>query len=296
MVDKKSVSLVLGSGGARGYAHIGVIEVLLELGYEIKSISGSSMGALIGALYASGKLDEYKKWVLTLKFYDVARLLDFSFGKGGFIQGEKVFRRIEKIIGDIKIEELPISFTAVATDLKRQKEVWIQKGSLVDSVRASVAIPTIFTPKKIGNRYLVDGSVLNPVPIAPTISDNTDITIAVNLNSCVLKKDKAKVEKSSGKKEVNFYKKLEEKFSNLIIKKEKKELNKLGVFGVMIRSIDSMQKIITQYKIAGYSPDIVINIPSDACEFYEFDRAKEIIDLGREIAKKELRIPLIKNQ
>ena len=288
MADKKTVSLVLGGGGARGYAHIGIIEVLLELGYEIKSISGTSMGALIGALYASGKLGEYKRWVSTLKFYDVAKLLDFSFGKGGFIQGEKVFRTIEKMIGDTMIEDLPISFTAVATDLIKQKEVWIQKGSLLDSVRASVAIPTIFTPKKIENRYLVDGSVLNPLPIAPTISDNTDITIAVNLNAVALKKDEANVVKSSSKKEANFYTKFEEKFSALITKKEKKEFYNLAIFGVMIRSLDAMQKIITEYKIAGYSPDIIMNIPYNACEFYEFDKAKEMIKMGREIAKKQL--------
>ena len=292
MTDKKTVSLVLGSGGARGYAHIGVIEVLLELGYEIKSISGTSMGALIGALYACGKLGDYKRWVSTLKFYDVAKLLDFSFGKGGFIQGEKVFRTIEKMIGDTKIEDLPISFTAVATDLVKQKEVWIQKGSLLDSVRASVAIPTIFTPKKIENRYLVDGSVLNPLPIAPTISDNTDLTIAVNLNATAIKKDEVKVAKSISKKEANFYTQFEEKFANLITKNEKKEFYNLGIFGVMISSLDAMQKIITEYKIAGYSPDIIMNIPCNACEFYEFDKAKEMIKMGRDIAKKEL----IKNQ
>ena len=288
MASKKSVSLVLGSGGARGYAHIGIIEILLEQGYEIKSISGTSMGALIGALYACGKLDDYKKWVLTLKFYDVAKLLDFSFGKDGFIQGEKVFRTIEKMIGDIKIEDLPIPFTAVATDLIKQKEVWIQKGSLLDSVRASVAIPTIFTPKKIGNRYLVDGSVLNPIPIAPTISDDTDMTIAVNLNAGASKKDEVKVAKCNSKKEANFYEKFEEKFTNLISKKKDKGINKLGILGVMIRSVDSMQKIITEYKIAGYSPDIIMNIPCNVCEFYEFDKAKEMIELGREIAKKKL--------
>jgi len=288
MASKKSVSLVLGSGGARGYAHIGIIEILLEQGYEIKSISGTSMGALIGALYACGKLDDYKKWVLTLKFYDVAKLLDFSFGKDGFIQGEKVFRTIEKMIGDIKIEDLPIPFTAVATDLIKQKEVWIQKGSLLDSVRASVAIPTIFTPKKIGNRYLVDGSVLNPIPIAPTISDDTDMTIAVNLNASASKKDEVKVAKCNSKKEANFYEKFEEKFTNLISKKKEKGFNKLGILGVMIRSVDSMQKIITEYKIAGYSPDIIMNIPCNVCEFYEFDKAKEMIELGREIANKKL--------
>ncbi len=288
MIKKKSVSLVLGSGGARGYAHIGIIEVLEEKGYEIKSISGSSMGALIGALYACGKLDIYKKWVLDLKFLDVAKLLDFSFGKDGLIQGEKVFRTIEKMIGGVMIEDLPIPFTAVAADLIKQKEVWIQKGKLLDAVRASVAIPTIFTPKKIGNRYLVDGSVLNPIPIAPTISDDTDITIAVNLNSRAKKQYMQGTKKNSDKKILNFYKKLEQKLEHLVIKKEKSEFDNLGIFGVMIRSVDTMQKIITEYKIAGYSPNIVMNIPCNVCEFYEFDKAKEMIEIGRSVAKEQL--------
>ncbi len=163
---KKSISLVLGSGGARGYAHIGVIEELLKHDYEIKSISGSSMGALIGALYACGKLGEYKEWVLGLDLFDVASLIDLSFARTGIIQGDKVFKEIEKMIGDVMIEDLPISYTAVATDLIKQKEVWFQKGSLLDAVRASIAIPTVFTPKKIGNRHLIDGGVLNPFPIA----------------------------------------------------------------------------------------------------------------------------------
>ena len=151
MHNKKTVSLVLGSGEARGYAHIGVIEALLTHGYEIKSISSSSMGALIGGLYACGKLE----------LLDVAKLIDFSFTGTGIIQGDKVFHVIEEMIGDVRIEELPIPFTAVATDLMKQKEVWIQKGKLIDAIRASVAIPTIFTPKKIAERYLVDGGVLN---------------------------------------------------------------------------------------------------------------------------------------
>jgi NTE family protein len=176
--NKKTISLVLGSGGARGYAHIGVIEELLEHGYEIKSISGSSMGALIGALYACGKLQVYKEWVLALDLLDVAKLIDFSFTGTGVIQGDKVFHVIEEMIGDIMIEDLPIPFTAVATDLIKQKEVWIQKGRLVDAIRASIAIPTVFTPKKITERYLIDGGVLNPLPIAPTVSDDTDMTIS----------------------------------------------------------------------------------------------------------------------
>jgi len=181
--NKKSVSLVLGSGGARGYAHIGVIETLLSKNYEIKSISGTSMGALIGGLYACGKLDEFKQWVLTIDPLEILKLLDLSFSKTGLIKGEKIFEKIEELIGDICIEDLDISFTAVASDIIKQKEVWIQKGKLIDAIRASIAIPTMFTPKKIGADFLVDGGILNPLPVSPTIPDDTDLTITVGLYS-----------------------------------------------------------------------------------------------------------------
>lgn len=279
----------MGSGGARGYAHIGVIEVLLENGYEIKSISGSSMGALIGGLYASDKLDIYKQWVLKLSFFDIAKLVDFSLGQNGFIQGEKVFDVIKKMIGNVKIEALPISFTAVATDIIKQREVWLQKGDLCDAIRASIAIPTIFTPKKIGGHYLVDGSVLNPIPIAPTIADDTDLTIAVNVNAKPSKKfETATYTNQKNKKIDNFFTKLEKRVENIFSLKEKDAFEKIGLFGVMGYSIDTMQKVLTEYKIAGFTPDITIDIPSNACEFYEFNKAKEMIELGREITKKEI--------
>ena len=155
----KTISIVLGSGGARGYVHIGVIEELLEHGYEIKSISGSSMGALIGGLYACEKLNEFKTWVLTLDLFDVAKLVDFSFTTTGVIQGDKVFAVIEEMIGDVMIEELPIPFTAVATDLIRQKEVWIQKGRVVDAIRAK-NIKFISQKKSVKKRMVCRRSFL----------------------------------------------------------------------------------------------------------------------------------------
>ncbi|MEA3373697.1 MAG: patatin-like phospholipase family protein [Campylobacterota bacterium] len=288
----KSISLVLGSGGARGYAHIGVIETLLDLGYEIKSISGSSMGALIGALYACGKLDEFKKWILTLDLFDVAKLLDFSLSRTGIIQGDKVFHVIEEMIGDIMIEELPISYTAVATDIMKQKEVWIQKGKLLDSVRASIAIPTVFTPKIIGERYLIDGGVLNPLPIAPTVSDNTDLTIAVSLSANVAKNYKVSIPKKEREKENgihNIFFKLLQKTEDLIAKEPENTSGKMNMFDIMGDTIDTMQNTLSEFKIAGYSPDIIIGIPNDACGFYEFNRAYEMIELGRIIAKEDLK-------
>ncbi len=286
--NKQTISLVLGSGGARGYAHIGVIEELLKSGYEIKSISGASMGALIGALYACGKLQEYKEWILTLDILDVVKLLDFSLTGKGVIGGDKVFRIVENMIGDVLIENLPIPYTAVATDLLKQKEVWIQKGKLLDAVRASVAIPTIFTPKEIDGRYLVDGGVLNPLPIAPTVSDATDITVAISLNAKSSKKyiiDIPKVEFDKKNKIEQVILEMKNRAEKLFLKETKSEYGGMDMFDIMGRTIDTMQNAVLECKMAGYTPDIMIGIPSDACGFYEFNRAYEMIELGRVIAK-----------
>ena len=289
---KKSISLVLGSGGARGYAHIGVIEILLKEGYEIKSISGSSMGALIGALYASGKLQEFKTWVLSLELFDLLKLVDFSFEKNGMIKGDKVFDIIADMIGDINIEDLPIPYTAVATDLVTQKEVWFQKGSLLDAVRASIAIPTVFTPKKIAKRYLIDGGVLNPLPIAPTVSDDTDITIAVSLSAHISKTYKVDIpkkqrEKENGIQEMFF--EMKQKAEELFARESKNDFDEMGIFDIMGRTIDIMQNAVLECKMAGYAPDIIIGIPHNACGFYEFNKAYEMIELGRIIAHENLK-------
>lgn len=292
MTEKKTISLVLGSGGARGYTHIGVIEELSACDYEIRSVSGSSMGALIGGLYACGKLEMLKKWVLGLDLLDVAKLVDFSFTGTGIIQGDKVFHVIEEMIGDVMIEDLPIPFTAVATDLIKQKEVWIQKGRLIDAVRASVAIPTVFTPKQIGERHLIDGGVLNPLPIAPTVADDTDMTIAVNLSAKISKVYKIEMpkreqEKESGMQEIFF--EMAQKADELFAREKKSTFDEMGMFDIMGRTIDIMQNAVLECKMAGYSPDIIIGIPNDACGFYEFNRAYEMIELGRMITRDHLK-------
>jgi len=290
---KQKISLVLGSGGARGYAHIGVIEELEKAGYEIASICGSSMGALIGALYASGKLEEFKEWTLTLGMFDVVKLLDFSFTGKGILQGDKVFSVIEKIIGDVMIEDLPLPYTAVATDIIKQKEVWIQKGRLLDAVRASIAIPTIFTPKEISGRHLIDGGVLNPLPIAPTMSDATDKTIAVSLNAQIAKKYQIDIPKTEHEKETKIQKiffEMAQKTERLLSKEPQSAYDHMGMFDIMGRTIDIMQHAVLECKMAGYAPDLTIGIPHNACGFYEFNRAYEMIELGRLITKDQISI------
>ncbi len=273
-MKKKRVSLVLGSGGARGYAHIGVIEVLEKNGFEISSISGSSMGALIGGLYACGKLEEYKEWVLSLDAIDVATLLDISFARGGIIEGEKVFKRLSKMIGGVKIEDLPIKFTAVSTDIVRKKEVWFQQGDLLEAIRASIAIPSIFTPVVKGDMVLVDGGALNPLPVAPTQSDLTDMIVAVNLYA-EIPKPIIKTEK----REVERRKSIETAVKELFLKA--KEEKKFTMFDVLDKTFDTMQDALTRYRRAGYPPDVLINISMQVCATFDFHKASEVIEAGR---------------
>lgn len=278
---KKSVSLVLGSGGARGYAHIGVIDALEAQGYEITSVSGSSMGALIGGLYACGKLEAYREWVLSFDILDVLKLVDFSFGGSGIIRGDKVFDSIETMIGGVKIEELPIPFTAVATDIKLQKEVWFQKGRLIDAIRASIAIPSVFTPKKIGDRLYVDGGVLNPLPTVPLLASESDLTIAVNLNG----------EKSFRAGEIRASKpdSIKEKAVSFIREKIfSQEEGALDAIKILSATVEAMQNRITRYELAAHMPDITVTIPANVCDFYDFHQAQPVIAYGKKAALEAL--------
>ncbi len=281
MNNKKTVSLVLGSGGARGYAHIGVIKELIKNGYEIKSISGSSIGALVGGLYAAGKLDEYEKWVANFDILDILKLVDFSFSSNGMINGDKVFNKIEEMIGDINIEDLPISFTATATDIKNRKEVWLQKGSLKDAIRASISIPTVFTSTTINGKELFDGGILNPIPIVPTISEFSDLVIAVDLNSGLnIKKEHQHIfEKQKGG--------IKQNITDFLQKNIKKKEN-LSYFEIINQSIETMQEVISRHQLASHQPDIMINISNKTCEFYDFHKAKELIEYGSIITKEIL--------
>ena len=283
MKTKGRVSLVLGSGGARGYAHIGVIEALERRGYEIVSISGASMGALIGGLYACGKLDAYKEWILGLDPLDVASLVDFSFDSGGLIKGDKVFDKIAEMIGEEQtFEDLPIKFTAVATDVVRKKEVWFQSGNLLQALRASIAIPTIFTPVKLNGMILTDGGILNPLPVAPTMSDISDLTIAVNLYG-----DTPKPEIEISDEEKKQTNRLSQVFLELLEKFNPPE-EELSMFDILDKTLDTMQNGLTRYRLGGYPPDVLIEISKDVCSTYDFHKALEVIEQGRRAAEKQL--------
>lgn len=175
------MALALGSGGARGYAHIGVVQVLEERGYEIVSIAGTSMGALVGGLHAAGVLEAYAEWAEGLTQRDVLRLLDPSLKAPGAIRAEKVLARVGELLEGRRIEDLPVPFTAVATDLLARREVWFQRGPVDVAIRASIALPSFITPVMVNGRLLADGGLMNPIPLAPTTSAHADLTVAVSL-------------------------------------------------------------------------------------------------------------------
>jgi len=285
----KTVSLVLGSGGARGLAHIGVIHWLNEHGFDIRSISGSSMGALIGGIYAAGHLDDYERWVRALEKIDVVRLLDFSFERNGLIKGDRVMNTLRDLIGEYRIENLPISFTAVATDVDEQREIWLNSGPLFDAVRASIAIPTVFTPVPFKGRLLLDGGLINPVPIAPTLRDKTDITIAVSVNGKAEPLSQEKPEPERPEPDKNDYRaRIAEFLDGLQDRFITRDQDEADFFDVVTRSIDTMQATITRFQLAAYSPDVIIEIPRNVGSVYEFYRAAEIIEIGYQRAGRYL--------
>lgn len=284
-----SVSLILGSGGARGLVHIGVIRWLEEHHFRIASIAGSSMGALIGGVYAAGKLDQVEQWLCSINKVDIVGLMDFSWDGGGLVKGDKVINALVELVGDQRIEDLPIKFTAVATDIDREREVWLNSGRLFDAIRASISMPLFFTPFASQGSQLIDGGVLNPVPMAPTFGDRTDISIAVNLGGPAEVEEPLvpvipvpKVEKTS-----NIRNKILSFLERFHAEQEQEE-ETWGAYDVASKAIELMQSTIARQKLAVYPPDYLIEIPFGACGVMEFHRAPEMIELGYRKAEARL--------
>lgn len=280
-MSKKTVSLVLGSGGARGLAHIGIIRYLEENDYEIKSISGCSIGALVGGFYAAGTLHIYEEWLKQIDTIEMLRLLDFK-GSGGIVSGEKLMQKLKDLVGDYSIESLNIKFTAVATDIEAQKEIWINSGSLLSAIRASISLPLFFTPFVTpSGKKLVDGGVLNPVPIAPTFHDDTDLTISVNLGGesapdLPIQK-RQKIDKSLRQKMQQYLKTIS--LPDTLIKED-------SMYVIADKSFETLQGALARMKLAAYPSDIEIDIPRNLCGTFDFNKAEELIEYGYNLCKK----------
>ena len=285
---KKKVALVLASGGSRGLAHIGAIDVLQENGYEITSVSGCSMGALVGGLFAAGGLDIFREWMKRVDRMKVLSMMDLTIGSGGFVKGDKIVEELRSIIPDKNIEDLEIPFTAVATDIRHRREVVFDKGSLYEAIRSSISMPSVFTPHRIGDMLLVDGGVVNPIPLDRVKRTEGDILVAVDLNAPYeMKKEH---ESAIG----HMRKKLADIIDNITDKKKVEEIetasqNKgyeddedMGFVALLNESSALMLQCNSERSIALYPPDILIRIAKNAygtMEFYKFD---EIVQLGRD--------------
>lgn len=273
---------MLGSGGARGHAHIGVIRAIEERGARIHNIAGTSMGSVVGGIYAAGELDTYAEWAGALTRNDVFKLLDLSFSRKALFKGERIFEVLKDLVGDCKIEELERGFTAVATDIEAQNEVWLNRGSLFTAMKASTAVPGVFDPVEINGRILVDGGLVNPIPIAPTLNDSTDLTIAVNLNS-LSEESKSSREADSERADDGNEDGYRQRITNFVaglIGDDDSDQMSVDAAELLTRSIDVMQGGIARLKLAAYAPDKVVEISRNACSFFEFHRADEMADLG----------------
>ena len=289
-MEKQKVALVLSSGGARGLAHIGVIEGLEAHGYEITSIAGSSMGALVGAFKACGQLEVYRDWACELDRLDVFKLIDFTFGVTGFVRGEKVFKALEEVISDRQIQDFNLPFVAVATDLTSKKPIEIHEGSMYQALKASTAIPTVIKPVQRGAQKLIDGGVLNPVPVTSVSSTSGDILVVSNVNHPKPYKRKD-ITKKQAEKEENEYLKMLEGFKGRwakLLPGSSSAKDKLGYFELLNRSIDLMQDHMTDLILEQAKPDVVAEISRDACTTFEFYKAEELIAAGRESIEEAL--------
>ncbi len=278
----QKVALALGSGGARGIAHIGVIRKLIKNGFDITSIAGSSMGVLVGGVYACGKLDEYEAWMSSLNKMDVFYLVDFTLSTSGIIKADKVFKEIHKFIPDQQIEDLPVKFAAVATDLHHGKEIVITQGSLFDAIRASISIPLIIMPVLKNDTLFVDGGVVNPVPVNRVFRHDNDILIAVNVNALIPYQPTETVNPDwhfLDKINSNKLKEFQEKIISLFPPSKKE---KTGYFNLINETSGLMLSQILKLTFEMNPPDILIEVSRNVCGTFDFYKATELIELGKQ--------------
>lgn len=253
-MEKPKIALVLSTGGARGISFIGVIEELLKQGFEISSIAGCSIGALIGAAYATNCLDACKGVLCSFNKRKMMSLIDLSFANKGIMKGERIMKILKRYIPDVNIEDLPIPFTAVATDIIREKEVVLDRGSIHSAIRASISMPGVFCPASYKDMLLVDGGLTNPLPLDRVKRTQGDIVVGA----------------IAGGSDINSMK------------------NKLSTTTILTKSSTLMIQKIIGASIEKYRPEIVINIPGSRYSVMQFNKAAEIIELGRETARQEI--------
>lgn len=300
-MPKPKIGIALGSGAARGWAHVGVLQELSDQGIEPDIVCGCSMGALVGAVYVADGLDELQKWASKIDWKDIIRFLDVDLTSGGLIEGKHIMSFMRSISEDAVIENFEKPFIAVATDLMTGREVWLREGSVVKAVRGSIAMPGLFSPVELDGRWLVDGGLVNPVPVSACRALGADIIFAVNLNDDIIGKlnlpenDEKKPDEASvnspntidtllKKVPLGVRKHLEKLTPELWFSKRKTP----GYFDVTASSINIMQDHITRSRLAGEPPHVMITPQLAHIGMLELDRAKEAIKEGRDSVKREI--------
>ena len=289
---REPLALVLGAGGARGLAQIGVIEVLEERGFRIETVCGSSSGALVGGIFAAGRLREFEQRLRAMSRRDFLRMLDPGWRRSGLLRGSRLVETMREVVGDPPIESLPVEFTAVAVDLERQREVWIREGRLWDALRASFAIPGLFTPHRINGRALVDGGLLAPLPIAATRLSDAHRLVAVDMHGWPRRPPGEPARSQPEDDGPTFTSRVGDWLERVVDGEDGDgaggDAMRMGLPEIMSRSLDTMQAQIARVQLALDPPELLIRIPRDVCQFYEFWRAAELIDVGRVVASRAL--------
>jgi len=275
------ITLVLSGGGARGMAHIGVIEELLERGHEVVSVAGTSMGSVIGAVFALGKMEEFKDWLCSLDRKRVFGLVDFTLSSQGLIKGEKVFQKMKEFIPDRNIEDLDIPYLAVAADIINMEEVIFDKGSVYEAMRASVAIPTVFTPVKTEQGLLVDGGVMNNIPISRVKRVEGSVVVAVNVNADIPVRKPEQSKELDDEQESAYQKKLKDFYQQLQKINPFSHEEHLGYFSLVNHTINIMTNRLATLSLEKNPPDLLIETSRDACNTFDFYKAEEMVRIGR---------------
>ena len=296
-----SIGLALGSGSARGWSHIGILRSLAEIGIEPDLVCGSSVGAIVGASYAAGNLDRLEAWVTSLTRTDVARFLDLNLPLSGFVDAPRLrsFFAENVCAEDVRIEELERTFATVSTDLETGREIWISEGSVLDAVWASISLPGLFPPIRYKGKWLVDGGLVNPVPVSVCRALGADIVIAVNLNGAIVGKHfihqiKGEDDEVPSDGLFSAVRKTVRSYSASLFGSNGTDDAAPGLFDAISGSLNIVQDRITRSRMAGDPPDIVLGPRLSQIGLMEFYRAREAIDEGRECVRRML--PEIRHQ
>ncbi|MGE3245137.1 MAG: patatin-like phospholipase family protein [Beijerinckiaceae bacterium] len=298
---KPRVGLAIGAGAARGWAHIGILRTLDAAGIKPDIIAGTSVGAVVGGCYAAGKLGALEDFARSLTKRRIFGLMDITLSGAGLVSGSRLRSRLEEALGNLRIEDLPEIFTAVATEMGSGHEIWLDRGSLVEAIRASYALPGIFEPLKINGRWLFDGALVNPVPVTVCRAHGAEIVIALNLNTELRRatvSEEAVAEEALDAFETEADRQQTSVTGFLPALRGRAGLLRRqfagpnggppGIATAMVDAFNITQDRIARSRLAGDPPDLTINAKLGSIGFFDFHRAAEMIDLGREAARKAL--------